>query len=98
MKLAVLRLPNPLRHVVPVTTEALRQGGIGVAVQQVKRLHGAPFGDRDANLTHTASPPHRRLLQHTDVLQATLKLLPERGGFVCGHVECQFITPLRCSP
>ena len=50
MESVVLRFPNPARHVVASTPEPTPKRRVGFAIEEMKRLHRAFFGDRDAHL------------------------------------------------
>jgi hypothetical protein len=55
----------------PVSAESLRERGVILALQQVKGLHGAPFGVGDAQLPRAPSSPHG-LSQHLHQAQRSL--------------------------
>ena len=54
----VLGVPNPVRHVVPIASEPKCERGAGLAVQQVKGLHGATFSDGALRNTATVEVEH----------------------------------------
>src|SRR4026209_1817313 len=87
MERAVSRFPNPARHVVSIASEPTREYGVALAVQEMERLHGATFRDRDAHLTRTPSSRSRRLPQHMDIPQSALQLEPECSGLFGSHLS-----------
>jgi len=74
---AVLRIPNPAPHVVPIATKSLRERGVRLATQQMKRLHRATFGHGHSHFARSTSSPGRRLSEHVEVPQAALQFEPE---------------------
>ena len=87
MERAVSRFPNPARHVVSIASEPTREYGVALAVQEMERLHGATFRDRDAHLSGTPSSPGRRVSQNVQISHSALQLEPERSGLFGSHLS-----------